>query len=144
MSWRQSDETVHFIYRQMNHHTARLSSYDAQNRQRRTLDFIEQSIEMEEEGNEALEGRIKALEAELADGEAILDWHAARRHVCLGFHDETLKAAGVLEGIRDPDVSRRRDGRWSEVRKDAGWKQRRADLTKRRLAALRAPKPAVT
>jgi hypothetical protein len=144
MSWQQDEETTHFIYRQMMHHTAQLSGYDAANRMRRTRDFLEQSVDEEEDANAALEKRIKALEAELADGEAILDWHARRREVCHRLHNEALKAAGVEQGIRDPDVCQRLNVLWSEVRKDETWKQRRTGLTNGRLARLRAPKPTAT
>ena len=144
MSWQQDEETTHQIYMRMIHHAAQLSEYDAANRRRRMLDFLAQSVDEEEDANQALEKRIRALETELAEGEAILDWHARRRDVCHRLHDETLKAAGVEQGIRDPDVGERLNELWSEVRKDEAWKQRRTGLTNGRLARLRAPKPTAT
>lgn len=144
MSWEQDEDTTHQIYMRMIHQAAQRSVDDANSRRRRTLDFLAQSLEEEEDANLAIEKRIKALEAELIEGEAILDWHARRREICHRLHDETLKAAGVEQGIRDPDVGQRLNELWSEVRKDEAWKQRRTGLTNGRLARLRAPKSTAT
>lgn len=144
MSWQQDEETTHQIYMRMIHQAAQRSVDDANSRRRRTLDFLAQSVDEEEDANLALEKRIKTLEAELAEGEAILDWHARRREVCHRLHDETLKSAGVEQGIRDPDVTHRLNRLWTQVRKDEAWKQRRSGLTNGRLDRLRRTKRAET
>lgn len=126
----QQDDIVHFIYQSSLRNTAQMSAYDVANRRQRMLNFIQEQVDDAADENAQLQRRITALEKELVQGQAIMDWFADRKEACRRLHQE---AGGDPS---DPAVRARLDTHWRVVRQDPAWKQRRAQLTKSRLKAM--------